>query len=61
MELTQTYDGGWRPARGSYEEAVLSWQEQIERARERQQEAELAAPDTLPRREATTSAVIVVG
>ena len=61
MQLTQTYDGGWRPARGSYEEAVLSWQEQIERARERQQEGELAAPDPLPRPGAATSTVSVAG
>jgi hypothetical protein len=61
MELTQTYDGGWRPARGSYEEAVLSWQEQIERARERQQDDKLAAPDPQPRRGAATSTVSVAG
>ena len=30
MERTREGEVGWFPAKGSYEEAVLSWQEQIE-------------------------------
>lgn len=61
MEPTQAFEGGWRPAQGSYEEAVLSWQEQIERARERQQEDQLPGSESQPRRGAATSAVSVAG
>jgi hypothetical protein len=30
MERNRATEGGWFPLRGSYEEAVLSWYEQIE-------------------------------
>ena len=30
VERTRRSEVGWFPAKGSYEEAVLSWQEQIE-------------------------------
>ena len=36
---------GWFPAKGSYEEAVLSWQEQIERSFRRRELAAEQAPE----------------
>jgi hypothetical protein len=41
MDSGRTDDSGWFPLRGSYEEAVLSWHEQIEMSfRRRQLEAQ---------------------
>jgi hypothetical protein len=37
MERIRAQDIGWSPARGSYEEAVLSWQEQIDQSFRRRQ------------------------
>ncbi|MFB3879949.1 MAG: hypothetical protein ACE149_01735 [Armatimonadota bacterium] len=62
METTQTLDVGWHPARGSYEEAVLSWQEQIERVRaSRQQEDGRAGAEAVTRRTVSTSSPVVAG
>jgi hypothetical protein len=32
VERLRVNEGGWDPARGSYEEAVLTWYEQIEQS-----------------------------
>ena len=43
MEKGRATEGGWFPLRGSYEEAVLSWYEQIEASfRRRELEAQRA-------------------
>lgn len=43
MERERATDAGWFPLRGSYEEAVLSWYEQIEMSfRRREFEAQRA-------------------
>jgi len=49
MEKGRVTEGGWFPLRGSYEEAVLSWYEQIEASfRRRELEAQRSSQD--PRR-----------
>jgi hypothetical protein len=46
MEKGRATEGGWFPLRGSYEEAVLSWHEQIEASfRRRELEAQRADQD----------------
>lgn len=37
MDRIRTQEVGWFPARGSYEEAVLSWHEQIDQSFRRRQ------------------------
>lgn len=37
---------GWSPARGSYEEAVLSWHEQIDQSFRRQSESQRTTLDS---------------
>lgn len=45
-ERSNGVQAGWFPARGSYEEAVLTWHEQIEQSfRRRDQEAQRTAPE----------------
>jgi hypothetical protein len=51
MENGRTSDVGWFPLRGSYEEAVLSWHEQIEMSFRRRT---LDARHTLTGQEAPT-------
>lgn len=47
MERQGTIEAGWSPLRGSYEEAVLSWYEQIEMSfRRRALDAQRARPAT---------------
>ena len=47
MEKGRAPNGGWFPMRGSYEEAVLSWYEQIEMSfRRRELEAQRADQET---------------
>lgn len=47
MERQEPFDAGWFPLRGSYEEAVLSWYEQVEMSfRRRELEAQQARRDT---------------
>jgi hypothetical protein len=46
MEKGRATEGGWFPLRSSYEEAVLSWHEQIEASfRRRELEAQRADQD----------------
>ncbi len=46
MEKSRVTEGGWFPLRGSYEEAVLSWHEQIEASfRRRELEIQRASQD----------------
>lgn len=52
MEKRQTQDVGWFPARGSYEEAVLSWHEQADEfSRRRRLEAQPTASESRSRQE----------
>ena len=45
MARVRASDGTWGPAEGSYEEAVLSWQEQIEASfRRRESTVQKSAP-----------------
>jgi hypothetical protein len=47
VEKRQTQDTGWFPARDSYEEAVLSWQEQAEQfSRRRRLDAQPTASES---------------
>ncbi len=47
MEKGRVTDNGWFPQRGSYEEAVLSWYEQIEASfRRRELEAQRTTQGT---------------
>ena len=50
VERTREGEVGWFPAKGSYEEAVLSWQEQIEMSFRRRElgarRAVLGPPDS---------------
>ena len=61
MERIRSNDVGWFPARGSYEEAVLSWQEQIDQSfRRRYLESQRTGSESQVRSEAmirSTSAV----
>jgi hypothetical protein len=61
VERTRSADVGWFPARGSYEEAVLSWQEQIDQSfRRRFLESQRTGSESQMRSEAmirSTSAV----
>lgn len=53
MERARTNEAGWSPARGSYEEAVLTWYEQIDESFRRR---ELAAQRAVQEPEARQSA-----
>ena len=49
MEKLRSREAGWSPARGSYEEAVLSWYEQIELSfRRRELDAQRRGQDSWP-------------
>ena len=49
VEKLRSREAGWFPARGSYEEAVLSWYEQIELSfRRRELEAQRRGQDSWP-------------
>jgi len=49
-------DVGWYPARGTYEEAVLNWQEQIDQSfRRRDLEAQRTGSESRSREEIATS------
>ena len=52
MARTQSNEVVWQPLRGSYEEAVLSWHEQIEMSfRRREMEAQSEMPPGALRQE----------
>ena len=61
MERTLKTEVGWSPAQGSYEEAVLSWQEQIDQSfRRRYLESQRTGSESQARSAATiitTSAI----
>ncbi|MBN1460814.1 MAG: hypothetical protein JXA57_14880 [Armatimonadetes bacterium] len=61
MDRIRNTEVGWSPAQGSYEEAVLSWQEQIDQSfRRRYLESQRTGSESQVRSEATirsTSAV----
>jgi hypothetical protein len=53
VEKLRSNEVGWFPARGSYEEAVLTWYEQIEQSfRRRDLEAQRMVPEPSARRSA---------
>ena len=53
MDKGRVRDEGWLPLQGSYEEAVLSWYEQIDLSfRRRELEAERELPEAIGRRDA---------
>lgn len=52
MDRIRTTEVGWFPAQGSYEEAVLSWQEQIDQSfRRRDLEAQRTGSEPRVRQE----------
>ncbi len=58
MDKIRTNEVGWFPARGSYEEAVLSWHEQIDQSfRRRDLEAQRTGSEPRSRQEVGATAV----
>jgi hypothetical protein len=54
VERTRNTEVGWSPAQGSYEEAVLSWHEQIDQSfRRRYLESQRTGPESHVRSEMT--------
>ena len=52
MDRERVRDEGWLPLQGSYEEAVLSWYEQIDLSfRRRELEAQREVPEAIGRRD----------
>jgi len=61
MARTQSNEVVWPPLQGSYEEAVLSWHEQIEMSfRRRELESQRERPEGAPREEAGTQSLPAV-
>ena len=55
MDRARNSNVGWFPARGSYEEAVLSWQEQIDQSfRRRDLEAQRTGSEPQSRQESSS-------
>ena len=62
MDKIRTQDVGWFPTRGSYEEAVLSWHEQIDQSfRRRQLEAQRTGSELQSRKDVGGPAAGVTG
>lgn len=62
MEKTRLQDVGWFPMSGSYEEAVLSWHEQIDQSfRRRQLETKRTGSEPLSRQDAGVPTVVAAG
>ncbi len=61
MAKAQSNEVMWPPLQGSYEEAVLSWHEQIEMSfRRRELEAQRERPEGTPRQEVETPSLPAV-
>lgn len=61
MDRSRNGNVGWFPVRGSYEEAVLSWQEQIDQSfRRRDLEAQRTGSEPKSRHESTASSAGIV-